>query len=255
MTLSGLEVALFRAALQSEGTSEAAFWGGKTQTLTTDITIPFVPDLRTLEPWIQKAIRTGFKTYKIKVSGKVKTDFDFVAGIHRRLTDAGNPFIIRLDGNQGFSAPSALTLLEKLARADIAIELFEQPIQRDDYKAMRTLCRDCPVPVVADETVFCLEDCKRVIDERLAHGVNIKIAKSGIAESRRILKLAKQAKFKLMIGCMTETMTGLSAAIHFAAGTNAFDYIDLDSIHFLTHRKTCGEITITGHSYYIGKDR
>jgi L-alanine-DL-glutamate epimerase-like enolase superfamily enzyme len=136
---------------------------------------------------------------------------------------------------------------------NIAVELFEQPVKRCDYRAMKTLYRNCPVPIIADETVFCLDDCKRVIDENLAHGVNIKIAKSGIAESRRILKLAKQAGLKLMIGCMTETMTGLSAAIHMAAGTKAFDYIDLDSIHFLHHRKSYDQITLDGRFYRIGK--
>lgn len=253
MTLSGLEVALFRANLNALGKAEPAFWGNKSKTITTDITIPFAPDITTLDTWIRKAIRTGFATYKIKVSGTKIADFDFVADIHRRLTESGKPFIIRLDGNQGFTAKSALQLLDRLDKAAIPVELFEQPVKRSDYKALKALCRDCPVPVIADETVFSSDDCKRVIDDRLAHGVNIKIAKSGISESRRILKLAKQAGLKLMIGCMTETMTGLSAAIHMAAGTNAFDYIDLDSIHFLYHRSAYDSIAIGGDTYYIGK--
>jgi len=107
------------------------------------------------------------------------------------------------------------------------------------------------VPIIADETVFSPDDCKRVIDEQLAHGVNIKIAKSGIADSQEILRLAKKAKLKLMIGCMTETMVGLSAAICFAAGTSAFDYIDLDSIHFLHHKNSYNGLTIKGRSYDI----
>jgi hypothetical protein len=36
-----------------------------------------------------------------------------------------------------------------------------------------------------------------------------------------------------MIGCMTETIMGLSAAIRLAAGSSAFDYFDLDSVFFL----------------------
>lgn len=255
MTVSGLETAIFRAWLNGQGKSESAFWGGKCKTIETDITIPFVPEVQTLEPWIQKAIRTGFITYKIKVGGNVNTDFNFILAIHRYLVESGNAFVMRLDGNQGFTADSAMRLLDRLNRRGIAVELFEQPLKRNDYKGLKVLTQTAPVPIIADETVFCLDDCKRVIEDCLAHGINIKIAKSGIAESRRILKLAKQAKLKLMIGCMTETMVGLSAAIHLAAGTGVFDYIDLDSIHFLHHRKRCEDIVIDGRFYHLGKQQ
>jgi L-alanine-DL-glutamate epimerase-like enolase superfamily enzyme len=113
------------------------------------------------------------------------------------------------------------------------IELFEQPLHKDDFSGSRELTPRSPVPVIVDEMVFNSGDCIRVIDENLAHGINIKVAKSGISTSAEILKLAKQAGLKLMIGCMTETFVGLSAAIFFAAGSAAFDYIDLDSIHFM----------------------
>jgi L-alanine-DL-glutamate epimerase-like enolase superfamily enzyme len=117
---------------------------------------------------------------------------------------------------------------------------------------MKQLCQRSPVPIIADETVFSVEDCQRVIEEDLAHGINIKIAKSGIDPSRQIIETAKKAKLKLMIGCMTETMVGLSAAIYCAAGTGQFDYIDIDSVQFLNHRKKYGDIIIDGPTYRLG---
>lgn len=251
MTLSGLEVAMFRAALATAGKSEIAFWGGKTNTIQTDITIPFVPDKEAVEPWLKRAIRTGFSVYKIKVSGKVNTDFNFCCAIYRCLADSEKPFVMRLDGNQGFTPQSAMKLLDKLNRANISVELFEQPLKRSDYKGFKILTGNSPAPIIADETVLTADDCKRVIDNQLAHGVNIKLAKSGISESRTILKLARQARLKLMLGCMTETMVGLSAAIAFAAGTDVFDYIDLDSVHFLARRKRFGGIVLDGSYYHV----
>ena len=41
MTISGLEVALFRAALHDKGISEHGCFGGRLKTLETDITIPY----------------------------------------------------------------------------------------------------------------------------------------------------------------------------------------------------------------------
>jgi L-alanine-DL-glutamate epimerase-like enolase superfamily enzyme len=107
------------------------------------------------------------------------------------------------------------------------------------------------VPVILDETIFTGEDLRRAIEENLCDGVNIKIAKSGLSESQKILAIAKGHAMKVMIGCMTETMVGLSAAIHLAAGTGAFDYIDLDSIHFLRHKNRYNTLTIDGPRFII----
>jgi len=46
-------------------------------------------------------------------------------------------------------------------------------------------------------------------------------------------------------------MTGLSSGISMAMGTGAFDYIDLDSIHFLNHRKRYGALIVEGAKYRI----
>ncbi len=89
------------------------------------------------------------------------------------------------------------------------------------------------------------------MEENLCDGVNIKIAKSGILGSQKILAMAKKHSLRVMIGCMAETIVGLSAGIHMAAGTGAFDYIDLDSIYFLHHKKRYGTLTIDGPRFII----
>lgn len=253
MTCSGLEVALFRAALAASGKSEQSWWGNKSKPVETDITIPFVPDITLLSSWLKRAIKAGFNTYKVKVSGDLKQDIYFVRSVWEFLKDSGRTAPLRLDGNQGFTTDSAMRFLERLDSLSIPVELFEQPLKPNDYKGMKALYKKIPVPLFADETVFSEADCQRVINEQLAHGVNIKIAKSGISESRKILTAAKQANLKLMIGCMTETWTGLSAGIYAAAGSGAFDYIDLDSVHFLHASKNNTAISVKGPKYTIGE--
>lgn len=70
MTISGLEVAFFRAFLKGTESSEHAFFGARLQELETDITIPFVPEETALAQWINYAARRGFRIFKIKVSGR-----------------------------------------------------------------------------------------------------------------------------------------------------------------------------------------
>jgi L-alanine-DL-glutamate epimerase-like enolase superfamily enzyme len=254
MTLSGLEVALFRAALASGGRSELAHWGGRLRRLETDITIPFTPDGAGLGPWLDRAAGKGFRTFKVKVSGNVEADLAFLRWASEQLRAKVGEFTIRLDGNQGYTAGTYRRMLDGLARAKIAVELFEQPLRWDDFAGLKRIRRHADVPVILDETVFDADACRRVIDDGLGDGVNIKIAKSGIAGSAAICKLARSAGLKLMIGCMTETMVGLSAGIYFAAGTGAFDYVDLDGVHFLFARRRWGPITVAGDEYILESD-
>jgi L-Ala-D/L-Glu epimerase len=251
MTLSGLEVALFRAELASGGRSEWSHWGGRLRRLETDITVPFTPGGDGLSPWLDRAAGKGFRTFKVKVSGSVKADLAFLRWVSEQLRTKVGEFTIRLDGNQGYTHKTYRRMLDGLARANIAIELFEQPLRWDDFAGLKRIRGYADVPMILDETVFDAAACRRIIDEGLGDGVNIKIAKSGIAGSAAICKLVRAAGLKLMIGCMTETMVGLSAGIYLAAGTGAFDYVDLDGVHFLFARRRWGPITVAGREYIL----
>jgi L-Ala-D/L-Glu epimerase len=253
MTISGIETALFRTSLSHEGISEYEYFGGKQKTLETDITIPYLTDLEVLKKWMNYAFKRKFTIYKLKVSGNIKDDKRFVSEVWGFLNNHIDTFTIRLDGNQGFTKKTCIDFLYFLARKNYLIELFEQPLPKNDYKGLRELKKSSSVPVILDETIFNEADLKRAIEDDLCHGINIKIAKSGINESLKLYKRAKKNGLKLMMGCMTETMVGLSAGINFAAGTGGFDYIDLDAIHFLHRTHSYEGVTISCNQYVIDK--
>lgn len=252
MTRSGLEVALFRADLARRGREEWRHWGGRRDCIETDITIPFLTDSGMLESWLVKATSTDFDTFKVKVSGQIEPDLVVVRTVHETLRRRERPFTIRLDGNQGYDARSYLAMLDRLDREGITVELFEQPLGKDDFAGMAQVARRSRLPIILDETVADAAACRRVAEEGLGSGVNIKIAKSGIAESAAILEVARRAGLKRMIGCMTETMVGLSAGIFLAAGTGAFDYVDLDSVHLLAGRRQGQGVRVDGRRYLLG---
>jgi L-alanine-DL-glutamate epimerase-like enolase superfamily enzyme len=251
MTISGLEVALFRAYLASMGKTEHAHWGGKTRTIETDITIPLVDDIGFIQRWLQYAFRKGFAVYKLKVSGDVERDKKILSFVYRMLSQKLDAFTLRLDGNQGFNVKTYAQFTEVIRKAGYAVELFEQPLPKDDLRGLKVVKHFSPFPVILDETVVTGDDARRVADENTAHGINIKIAKSGISESKAILRVAKECSLKLMIGCMTETMIGLSAAIYLATGSAAFDYIDLDAVFLIRHNDQFNDITIEGPRFIL----
>ncbi|MHB8109946.1 MAG: mandelate racemase/muconate lactonizing enzyme family protein [Syntrophorhabdaceae bacterium] len=251
MTVSGLETALFRVFTTQSRKDEINWFGNGLKDIETDITIPFTSDETFLGNWIKRAARNGFTIYKIKVSGQYDEDTRLIDRCTQILSRTGIEYTLRLDGNQGFSVKTFLSFSDWLNNHRFPVELFEQPLRRDDYPGMKEITRFSAIPLILDETVFTRRDLEHAVAEGLGHGVNIKIAKSGIMESLAILDGAQKNNFKIMAGCMTETMTGLSAGIHMAIGTGAFDYIDLDSIHYLKHKNHYGDIGIEGPNYKI----
>lgn len=251
MSVSGLETALFRAFLKAGGITEHEYWGEKSHALETDITVPFVPDLQVLGKWVDYAVGRGFRIYKIKISGDLEEDMKFLSTLYIAIGDRLSHFTVRLDGNQCYDTRTFYRMIEFLQRENYGVELFEQPLPKHDFKGLKEIRRNSHVPVILDETVVTGEDMERAIDDGLCHGVNIKTAKSGIQDSLKIMNLAKKAGLKLMIGCMTETMIGLSAGIFLSAGTANFDYIDLDGIYFLRHRNVYGQIKIRSPWFFI----
>jgi L-alanine-DL-glutamate epimerase-like enolase superfamily enzyme len=233
MTAAGLEVALLRAWLAERGAGEREHWGGRLRAVETDITVPVLRQRGERRRWLERCAAAGFSCFKVKVSGEAAADLALLRGVDAFLRDRLERFSLRLDGNQGFDPRGCLELAEGLQRAGVDVELLEEPLPRGDAAGYRSLRGRLPWPVVLDESVFGPGDCRRAVEEGLGDGVNIKVAKSGIAGSAAILQQARRAGWRLMVGCMTETMVGLSAGIALAAGTGAFDYIDLDSVHLL----------------------
>jgi L-alanine-DL-glutamate epimerase-like enolase superfamily enzyme len=251
MTLSGIEVALFRARLKSLHKSEYDFWGATLKALETDITIPFVLEENILKKWMEYVLGKGFRSYKVKVSGDIEKDKKFLSIVRRFLDSRIDAFTLRIDGNQGYSAPAYLKITDMLKKERYPVECFEQPLRKDDYAGFKEITPRSPFPVILDETVFTCDEVRRVIDENLGHGINIKLAKSGISQSRQMISLARKNSLKLMIGCMTETMAGLSAGILCACGTGAFDFVDLDSIHFLFRNRPDEKIIVEGPKFIV----
>jgi L-alanine-DL-glutamate epimerase-like enolase superfamily enzyme len=77
---------------------------------------------------------------------------------------------------------------------------------------------------VADEAVVRYADLGRAAG--LYDGVNIKLMKcTGLWEAHRMIHEAHRLGMKVMLGCMTETSCGISAAAHLAP---LADWVDLD---------------------------
>lgn len=175
-----------------------------------------------------------FEILKIKLGGE--DDVGIVSAI-RDQTDQR----LFVDANQAWrDEEQALSVASELI--SLGVELIEQPFCVSEFQKTRALRDASPVPVIADEDVQNAGDIKRLADS--FDGINIKLMKAGgIRNAVAMLKEARRLGISVLIGCMTESSIGISAA----AGIAAFaDWCDLDG-NLLIKNDACEAVkTIDG---------
>ena len=221
---AGLEMAMLDAYARHAGLPLLRFFGGYTDTLTTDITVPICPAGEARE--LARQYRAeGFEILKIKIGLDRADDLARLAAVR----DGHPECRLVLDANAGYTAEEALALLAELRRAGIEPALLEQPVAREDWEGLWRLAREAGVPVAADESCLTPQDALHIVEGGLAQVVNIKLVKSGVAMALEIAAIAKAGGLGLMIGGMVETRIAVGFSAHFAAGLGGFAWIDLDT--------------------------
>ncbi|KAJ7975158.1 L-Ala-D/L-amino acid epimerase [Quillaja saponaria] len=245
---AGVEMALIDAVANSIGVPLWRLFGGASNTITTDITIPIVSPAEAAE-LASKYRKEGFKTLKLKVGKNLKTDIEVLRAI--RMTHPDCLFI--LDANEGYSAREAVEVLEKLHEMGVTPVLFEQPVHRDDWEGLgyvRRIARDSyGVSVAADESCRSLADVTKIVKGNLADVINIKLAKVGVVGAHDIIEMARTAGLDLMIGGMVETRLAMGFAGHLAAGFGCFKHIDLDTPLLLSGDPVLEGYEVSGATY------
>lgn len=104
--------------------------------------------------------------------------------------------------------------------------LFEQPVHRDNWDGLRRVSEVAKekynVSIAADESCRSVDDAHIIVKGKLAHVINIKLAKSGVLGALDIIDVAKSAGIALMFGGMVETRLAMGFAGHLAAGLGCF---------------------------------
>jgi L-Ala-D/L-Glu epimerase len=158
-----------------------------------------------------------FRRLKLKLGGRDGLDVERV----RAVRDAAGDVPLQVDVNEAWSLDEALEALPQLAA--LGVEYCEQPLPAGDPDGERLKARS-PLPIYVDEDCHVLGDV--VPCAARAHGINIKLAKSGgIREAVRMAHAARALGLGVMLGCMVESGLGISAGAQIAS---LCDHVDLD---------------------------
>lgn len=225
----GVETALWDLYAKQLGVPLAALWGGRMlEKVVSDITLPIMPAHSVGDFWSLYE-NHGFEVVKIKVSGNVSEDLDMIHAMLKLLPRSSQ---FTLDGNQGYRLDNAKSLIAALSGHEVRPLFFEQPLAADDWDGLKHLEESTGIPVCLDETVITPEDAIRVVRDRTASMINLKIMKSGIEETMRIISIAKSAGIALMIGGMLESEIAMGTSLQLACGVGSIQHFDLDTPFF-----------------------
>ena len=163
------------------------------------------------------AVQQGFKTMKVKVampSGDLER-------VHAVRSAIGDQIRLGVDANGGWSASEAIDSLRKMTADNIYFA--EQPVAPVDISWMADVRRNVSMPVMADESLYSLQDAMALARAGAADMFSIYIGKSGLTAARKIAAVAESAGLICTIGSNMELGVASAAMIHLAAATPAID--------------------------------
>lgn len=200
------------------------------------VALPTVVTLPVGEPHeIAEAARArvaeGFRTLKLKVGTDAATD---VARVRAARDGAGPDVALRVDANTGWDCFEAVRVIRALEDAGVGLQLVEQPVGRRDLLGLAHVRRHVETPVMADESLFDLDDLVELVRHDAADLVNVKIAKAGgITPALELARIARVHGLGVSVGCMLESAVGVSAAAALAAQVVCDVDPDLDGAWWL----------------------
>jgi len=170
---------------------------------------------------IRWLLEEGFHVLKIKTGVLPETvEVERIARIRELV---GPAFDLRIDFNQGAPRERASVLCHRLEQFDPTF--IEQPVKGFDVSEMAALTAALRTPVMADESVMSLQDGLRVVQERAADIVSIKLMKlAGITQAKKLAGVCEAAGMACYAGAMWESGIGIAASLHFACSTPVVRY-------------------------------
>jgi L-Ala-D/L-Glu epimerase len=247
-----VECAVYDLAARVADVPLFRYLGGQEKALRTDMTLSAAATAAEAHELVRTAVEqvaAGFRTLKVK-TGVGGDDVALLAAVREAV---GPHVILRADANQGWTPRQAVAVIGAWEDAGVNVEMVEQPVHRDDVEGLAFVTAHVATPVLADESVWTRRDLRQVVTQRAADMVNIKLAKTGgLHEALALARLAGECGVGILVGCMSETHVGITAAAALASAlaTTGGPAVpqDLDAGLWLIASPVAGGIAYMGES-------
>lgn len=214
-TKSGLEMALWDILGKAVGLPLYRLLGGPVREfVTTKFSVSGLEPEQSAEiaAW---AVDQGFRTMKVKVGVDPEQDVARVRAVRNAI---GPEIRLGVDANGGWSPRVAIQTIPRLYEYNIFF--VEQPVKNLDVTWLADVRRNVQVPVMADESVFNLQDALAVVRAQAADVLSVYVGKGGgIGPARKIAAVAEAAGLTCTVGSNLEMGIASAAMIHLAMAT------------------------------------
>ena len=213
-TKAGIEMALWDILGKAAGMPVYRLLGGPVREfVTTKFSISGQEPERAAEiaRW---AVAEGFRAVKVKVGMEPEQDFARVRAVREAI---GPNIRLGVDANGGWPPRVATQMIRRLTEFDIFFA--EQPVSPADVSWLAEVRRQSPVPIMADESVFSLQDAMAVVRAGAADVLSVYVGKGGIGPARKMATVAEAAGLTCTVGSNLEMGVATAAMIHLAMAT------------------------------------
>ncbi len=165
------------------------------------------------------AVGRGIRTLKLKIGRDPVSDVERVQAVR---TAVGPHVRLRIDANAGYTVPTAIRALDRLAPLDL--EYVEQPVAPWDIAGLAAVRRETGVRVMADESLHTLRDAVALIGQQAADIFGIKLIKTGgLHHACAIAALAVAHRIDIVVISPFETQIGAAAGLALALAATTGD--------------------------------
>ena len=173
---------------------------------------------------MNEKIAEGFRSFKVK--GGIDPDKDIA--MLKAMREAAPNVRLYIDANMHYSRNEAVRVMRTL---EGVIDSLEEPLLAWDDDGRKDVAQKTNIPILTDESSFTVEDVARQIRLGAVREIGIKIPRTGITMSRKIVTLAETANMPVQVCIQAETDFGTAACVQFAC---AFRQVSLpcENVYF-----------------------
>ncbi|MEZ4859778.1 MAG: mandelate racemase/muconate lactonizing enzyme family protein [Caldilineaceae bacterium] len=216
-TKAGLEMALWDILGKVAGLPLYKLLGGAVRDfVTTKFSVSGLePDqAAAIAKW---AVAQGFRTMKVKVGIDPDGDVARVGAVRAAI---GPDIRLGVDANGGWSPRVAIQTIRRLTAYNIYFA--EQPVPDLDVAWLADVRSHVDVPIMADESVYSLQDAMAIVRAGAADVLSVYVSKGGgIGAARKTAAVAEAAGLTCTVGSNLELGVASAAMIHLAMATPA----------------------------------
>jgi L-alanine-DL-glutamate epimerase-like enolase superfamily enzyme len=213
-TKSGIEIALWDILGKSVGLPVYRLLGGAVRDrIPIKMSVSGVGPERAAELG-RFAVSIGLTALKVKTGIEAQADIARVRAVRAAV---GPDFRVGVDANGGWSPRVAIQTIRRLAD-ECKIFFAEQPVAPLDIQWLVDVRRNVPVPVMADESCYTLQDSMALARAGAADILSLYIGKGGgIGPARKMAAVAEAAGLTCTVGSNLELGVASAAMAHVAA--------------------------------------